>query len=757
MNCSICGSPNPEGRVSCIVCRAAFALALSSGGEANPKKWLTERLRRTFWAFATALISGAIALGYFLFLVPNEADRPTRTMLLAVLCGALVSGGLLFLVGPPLLGGFCGFFSNLRLAARNRLAGRKLERAVRSCRRSAASAEESNCLAVALFLKSEMVEAQAVLERALQKFPEEPALLHNRAVVLAARMRIDEALEYFRKALQLGADPALVEPNIALALYAGNYFSEAAEACRQAWGKFRKRSDLLNPLVISLSNIGQMEEAMAHLQSGLSDDPSNPDFHINLGVFRFQLGDLQGAQEEFLNALRYEKTPGWAHHNAGICHFLRGHGAEAREQFSAAVKDGGGAAPTRGQLAILHHLTNQSRRAEEELRQALHDMPLDYELRHNLALLLFEQGRNEESLAEAERAVVLRPEEHDALVNAAAASFFGKRYRHALDHSLKAVQLYPESALSHFNYALSLEALERYEESKEHLTWLKARYPGFTAAINNLGVVFLLSGQTIEAIECFTRANELAPEEALVRMNLALTYYIQGDLTATQQELQPLLRGHSDLPVMLDLNGHLHSEQKRAAQAIEAWAKLLPTEPTNMETMYNLALAYYRNDQVETAIGLLRKVLLLLPRAVSVNNALGLAYAKNKAFTESLHHLNKVLDLQPDNPIAHSNMGLVQFFHGAMEKAMYHWQEVSRLAPAYAARREATRLSAYDDSEMSVYPINARLRAVRYPPLTGPYCLEPRFALQPPRYHPIIPSQELEEIWALQDPRGAKQ
>ena len=749
MVCPICSSSNPEGRVSCIVCRGSLGPLRAAPERGAADGWLTESLRRTLRFTLAGLLAGIVTVLYFRFLAGAE-EAPSWVAMFAVLCGCLAVGTTMGLLGPAMIEELRTTGLRLRLKSWQRRIERGLQTALQLAPREAASADSRARLGAALFLKGERENASRVFEQALAEFPDDPRLLANQAVIQAAQGHFTIALQGLTRAAELGADKDLIDINTVLAVIAIATPQEAVAACRRAWEPARNRPAVLSALAITLADAGYIEEALGRLQGGVEQDPEDPDLLINLGVLRFRQGDLEGAHQNFLAACESEPSPRWAHHNAGLCALLRGQLGQARMLFSAVLKEDAAFPPTVGQCAFFYRASRQPKRGLEELREASSHAPRDFELRHNLCVWLLEDGKPEEAAAESERAVELRPEDHDALVNWSAASYLSRRYNHAFESGRKAVTLYPDSAPARYNLALALCGLERYDEAVERFNWLTERYPSFAAAWNNLGSILLETGRTVDAANYLIRASHLSPNDPYVHSNLALAYYLEGDATAALQALE-IAQRHPDCPHLMDIIGHLHADRKHPAEAAAAWAKMVAQEPTNVELLTNLGIANYRDNQIDAAIECFRKVLLLMPRSVVSHNNLALAYAKNKLLNEAYSHIRKVAELQPENPVVHSNVGLIQYFRGETEDAMSHWRETTRLSPAYARRREATRLSTYDDSEMMVFPINRRKRTSWSKPLFAPSRHEPRFSLYPPQFLPLLPWPDLAEIRDLQD------
>jgi hypothetical protein len=74
--------------------------------------------------------------------------------------------------------------------------------------------------------------------------------------------------------------------------------------------------------------------------------------------------------------------------------------------------------------------------------------------------------------------------------------------------------------------------------------------------------------------------------------------------------------------------------------------------------------------------------------------------------------------------------------------------EVTRLSPAYARAREATRLSAYDESQMVVRPLDRVARLVRFPPRSAPFHYNVELATGATGYEPVLPWPDIGRVRA---------
>jgi Flp pilus assembly protein TadD len=313
----------------------------------------------------------------------------------------------------------------------------------------------------------------------------------------------------------------------------------------------------------------------------------------------------------------------------------------------------------------------------------------------------------------------------------------------AMDHFRLAARMNPQHALARYNCAVVYTTADLLQEAEAELEALITLYPDFPEAFNEIGVVFLRENRLLEAAGQFRRAVDAMPRSAPCRANLALTYLTQGDFSAAQEQARYACALHTKFPTAHDVAGRVALELREYQRAIDHLSALSKLEPSNPEVHANLGLAYYRDNRLNEAIECYQRALVFAPHSPEGHNALGLAYAKNKMLGEAITHLCQVVDWRPDSPIVRSNLGLVYYFKGSSEHAVEQWMEVTRLSPLYARKREATRLSAYDDQELGLRPLDLRKRVAHYPLKIAAFRHSFQLALDENDYRLEFPSPDL--------------
>jgi Flp pilus assembly protein TadD len=154
---------------------------------------------------------------------------------------------------------------------------------------------------------------------------------------------------------------------------------------------------------------GDTAQAIAMLERAVKVDPQRPEPHNLLGAIARDRGDLNTAEHEFRESLRFQPDDAPANDNLGNLLFQRGVYKEAASYFEKAID----ADPT---LTDAHHhfgrllvLMNQIPRAITELDEAARQSAEDFQIHEDLADVLAATGHEGEAATHYNRVLQLRP------------------------------------------------------------------------------------------------------------------------------------------------------------------------------------------------------------------------------------------------------------------------------------------------------------------------------------------------------------
>lgn len=289
--------------------------------------------------------------------------------------------------------------------------------------------------------------ALELIDKSIELFPQQAGYHANRAQVLAAAGRWEEAVEGYRKALSI--DPNLIEALNNLGnLYRQRGDLDSAIDCYRAGLEIRP--DMVNlaiQLAITLSSHNRFREAADAWRKILQMSGDDPDIWNNLGNSLQGLGDLDEAIDAYHKAISLRAEYPEAYSNLGNALLEQGNASEAIAMLNRSI------ALRANQPGAHYNLGNALSRvwdlegAEKEFRISIEQQP-DYAQPHNgLGGVLHATGN----------------------------------YAQATEEFRKAIQYWPNCAEAHFNLAIEHLLRGEFREGwAEHdWRWLAKRYSAF--------------------------------------------------------------------------------------------------------------------------------------------------------------------------------------------------------------------------------------------------------------------------------------
>lgn len=175
--------------------------------------------------------------------------------------------------------------------------------------------------------------AEIIGRELLAASPQSINVLRLMGAITRKQAKLDESLEYFRKAVELNDRKAILHFELGTA-YTELQRSEEAYKC------YRKAIELdptLQPAFVNLSAMMEQheryDEAITWAEKALALKPDCGLAHYNLANARRELGQLSHAISSYEQALRFKPDRAKTLWNLGICHLLLGKYAEGWRLF----------------------------------------------------------------------------------------------------------------------------------------------------------------------------------------------------------------------------------------------------------------------------------------------------------------------------------------------------------------------------------------------------------------------------------------
>jgi tetratricopeptide (TPR) repeat protein len=264
-------------------------------------------------------------------------------------------------------------------------------------------------------------DAQALYRDTLAKNPECWLAENNLANVLLRSGQTDQAMEHFRRAIDVKPDYFEAHANLAAALVESGRCEEAIDHYEEAIRLKPDYSQAHNGLGLALARTNRVKDAIEQYEVAIQLTANFADAQINLGALLLARGDHEGAIEHLHRAVELAPDDATAHSNLGSALLQAGRLTAAIEQFEIALRMNPDFPEAHNLLGAALEGTNHPEQALEHYREAV-QVKSDYvEARFNLGHILLAAGRPQEAIPQLQHVVRVSPNDIEAAVNLALA------------------------------------------------------------------------------------------------------------------------------------------------------------------------------------------------------------------------------------------------------------------------------------------------------------------------------------------------
>ena len=276
------------------------------------------------------------------------------------------------------------------------------------------------CLALALASRRHAAtfrSEEALWTHNVERNPRAWLALYNLGTLAGNAGRSDDAIRWYRRALEVRPDYPEAWNNLGNELRNRGRFTEAIPAYERVIELNPRHFAARNNLGASLAAVGRVPEAVARCEEALRINPRFPLAHRNLGAILTHTGELERAIAHLAEALKLQPAFPEAKSDLADALLLLGNRAAAEGRNGDALAHFERAAEAKPDLAEAHHnagvmLTRLARPADAipRLKRALQAKPGYADALLSLALAFQATGNVSEAVAHYEAARKLRPE-----------------------------------------------------------------------------------------------------------------------------------------------------------------------------------------------------------------------------------------------------------------------------------------------------------------------------------------------------------
>jgi tetratricopeptide (TPR) repeat protein len=237
------------------------------------------------------------------------------------------------------------------------------------------------------------------------------ALLYNNlGSAFQSRGRLDEAINCYRRALQINPEYFSAHNNLGLALQSQGRLDEAVSHWLYALKLKPDFAPAHNNLGQALQSQGRFDEAVSHYLLSLKFNPNNPEAYNNLGIILQSQGRFDEAIKYYRQSLRIRPSYAPAHNNLGLVFQSQGRLDEAIACYQHALNIEPNYPDALNNLGLVRQFQGGLDEAVGYYRRALELAP-DHPYAHrNIALAYLEQGKLSSAVEHFNQALRVKPE-----------------------------------------------------------------------------------------------------------------------------------------------------------------------------------------------------------------------------------------------------------------------------------------------------------------------------------------------------------
>jgi tetratricopeptide (TPR) repeat protein len=445
----------------------------------------------------------------------------------------------------------------------------------------------------------QLQDAENIYKAILKTHPKNPHANHNLGLLEAEAGRVENALVFFKTALEANKDIEQFWLSCIDSLIQLNLTAEAYSLLIESKKKHGE-SEALNHLKQRINSLHEMTKGVTLAESGQKLTRVNvltklkPDPAIRLAKKKYKAGAIDEAKLIYTDIIK--KFP----HNKRAIDGLKSISNGALGEVLKVQY------PSQPQLDWLMKIFNQG-----QFQQALDD-----------TTLLISQFPNSLPLYIIQGAAYARLDHLSS----------------AVDSYKKAIKIQPNCAEAYNNMAISLNAQGDIEQALKCYKQAVKFAPKYAEAYYNMGIALTDKGDLNPAIDSYKRAIEINPNYADAYNNMGLLLIDKNDVAAAINSYQQALWINPENIGALNNLGNAQQVNGELEFAIDSYRKALKIKPDFAEVLCNMGNAFNEKGDLELAMSNYKNALNLEPDYGEAHCNLGQLLLRTKDYDEAAEH-----------------------------------------------------------------------------------------------------------------------
>ena len=418
-------------------------------------------------------------------------------------------------------------------------------------------------------------EADRFYTAILKAQPQHPDANHNMGVLAVGVGKVEQALPFFKTALEANPSTAQFWLSYIDALIKLEQLAEAKAVLDQAKSKGAK-GDGFDQLEKKLNEVtGEANEIISgdqKTEEGQTNilDILKLDQAIKLAEKKEKMNDPEEAKRIYQDILaKFPKNKKASDELKSLSDVTLGKGSKAK-------------VPPKHNVQALMNLYNQGQLAEAVKRaQALTEQyPQAFILWNILGAAAAQIGKLDQAIIAFKRVITIQPDNVDAYNNIGNALKEQGKLDEAMEAYTKALAIQPDYALGCNNMGLTLQEQGKLDEAIEAYNKALAIQPDYADTYFNKGNALTEQGNLEDAIEAYSEALSIKPDYAEAYYNIGNALKDQGKLDKAIETYNKALAIKPDYAEAYHNMGITLKDQGKLDEAIEAYNKVIKFNPS---------------------------------------------------------------------------------------------------------------------------------------------------------------------------------
>ena len=434
-------------------------------------------------------------------------------------------------------------------------------------------------------------EADQYYTAILKANPKHPDANHNMGVLAVGVGKVEQALPFFKTALEVNQTIAQFWLSYIDALIKLDRIEDAKGVFAQSQSKglqgegFDQLDKRINATdtkkpnsqepsqeqlqsLVSLYTQGQHQQSLTQASQLLKQFPNSLNLYNIIGASHKGLGELEKAVEAYTKAISLKPDHAETYNNMGNA---------LREQ-------------------------EKLEEAKEAYKKALCIKPDYAEAHYNMGIALDDQGKLEEAIQAYTKALSIKPDYAEAYNNMGNALREQEKLEEATEAYKKAISILPDYAEAYNNLGNVLQEQGKLEEAIEAYTKALSIKPDYAEAYNNTGIALQDQGKLEEAIEAYAKALSIRPDYSKAIVDASSLRNQISETALINEEFEKRLENHDHellarpiFQINQAVRAFLVSDQKLARKHLNSYSSCPPSSITKLKAMDRVFCSAYNS------------------------------------------------------------------------------------------------------------------------------------------------------------------